>query len=127
MPKNHPGVVVLALCLLVAGCGDLGFEAKVLGKTPFSPPIVYADWWSATETCSGETGRLDAITWYLADGIVGDGAVARGRWSEPHEIVIVRGYEDDEKTVRHEMLHDLLAGDPAHADDTWSACDLLFG
>ncbi len=56
-----------------------------------------------------------------------NGAVARGRWSEPHEVIVVRGYEDHEKTVRHEMLYDLLAGDPTHADEIWSACDLLLG
>jgi hypothetical protein len=27
-----------------------------------------------------------------------------------HDIVILRGYEEHEPTVRHEMLHDLLEG-----------------
>lgn len=117
------------LLLLVAAlfaCGDLGFESRVDDKEEFDPPEVYRTWWGATEACSRHSGSYEAIDWYLASGIVGDGLVARGRWSPPHEIVIVRGYEADEKTVRHEMLHDLLGGDPEHTSTEWSVCDLLF-
>jgi hypothetical protein len=112
--------------LLLGGCGPLGFETQVTDKEPFSPPPVYATWWASTEACAGRTGRFELITWYLASSITGDRAVARGRWSPPHEIVIVRGFEDDERTVRHEMLHDLLRGDAEHRSPEWSACGLLF-
>jgi hypothetical protein len=118
---------VICLASVATGCGSSGFEAKITNKEPFTPPAVYASWWTATESCSDRTGRLNAITWYLAGGISGDGAVARGRWSEPHEIVIVKGYEADPKTVRHEMLHDLLGGDRSHSAAAWAECNLLFG
>ncbi len=117
----------ITIVLILAGCGSLGFEAEIKDKEPFPPPDVFAIWWRATEACSGQTSSLNAITWYLASGISGDGAVARGRWSAPHEIVIVKGYEADPKTVRHEMLHDLLGGDRSHSAAAWVECSLLFG
>ena len=43
------------------------------------------------------------------------------------DIIIVRGYEDNSKVVRHEMLHDLLRGDASHTDARWASCELVFG
>ena len=97
-----------------------------MGRTPFDPPSHYASWYEATKVCSGRWGSFERVRWWLASGITGDGALALARWSEPHEIVIVRGHEEDEKVVRHEMLHDLLAGDRGHASAAWDACDLRF-
>ncbi len=118
-----PSTLALLAGFLV-GCSSLGFESEVTNKTPFSPPEVYADWWDATEACSGLDGDFARVSWYLATGITGDGKVASGRWSQPHDIVIVRGYEGDETIVRHEMLHDLLDGDPDHTSALWVACGL---
>jgi len=111
--------------LLLGACSSLGFEAEVTNKTPLDPPAVYATWWARTEACSGLRGDMARVSWYTATGITGDGKVASGRWSAPHDIIIVLGYEADETIVRHEMLHDLLDGDPGHLDAAWTRCDLL--
>ena len=123
--RRISSTLVVAVASALA-CGDLGFEASVQGKAAFDPPDSYPVWWAATEACTSVEGNYDAVSWFLADGIVGDGAVARGRWSPPHDIVIVRGYENDDKTVKHEMFHDLLNGDPTHEAPEWGTCDLLF-
>ena len=115
------------LCVLLAGCTLSGFEAEIRGRAPFSPPEVYLEWWRDTETCADASGSFEALVFYLADSIMGDRLVARARWSEPRDIIIVRGYEADSKVVRHEMLHDLLRGDGSHTDGRWVSCDLLFG
>lgn len=112
------------LALALSGCGG-GYVAEIGGREPYEPPPVYAAWWTETERCSGRAGSFAALEWYLADWITGDTKVARGRWSAPHDIVIVRGYEADEAVVRHEMLHDLLRGDPGHASAEWTRCALL--
>jgi hypothetical protein len=39
--------------------------------------------------------------------------------------VILRGYEEHEPTVRHEMLHDLLEGDALHEEPAWILCELI--
>lgn len=106
-----------------AAC-DLGYISEVTGLAPFEPPAFYRDWWIATERCSGRTAPFERVTWYVASGISGDGRVGRGRWSEPHEIIIVVGYEGNEDVVRHEMLHDLLAGDRSHSRAEWDRCNL---
>lgn len=121
-----PGRVGLTgiVALIAAGCsGDI---TTVTDKTPMEPLPVYAEWWSATETCSQRSADMSRISWFTASSIQSRESLGWGLWREPHEIVILRGFEEDEKTVRHEMLHDLLNGDPAHEDDSWAACDLIF-
>jgi hypothetical protein len=116
---------LLAAAALTA-CGDLGFVSSVTGRRAFNPPTVYREWWAAIESCSGRQAPLDRIRWYLADAVSGDGLVARARWSAPHDIIIVAGYENDSTLVRHEMLHDLLDGDRQHRRLEWDRCALRF-
>ena len=113
------------LLLALAACDFTGLSTRVTGRQPFTPPPVYGEWWAETESCSGATGDLAAIDWYLATGISSDAVSAFGLWLPPHEIVLVRGFEDSRFTVRHEMLHDLLRGDPEHEDPAWTRCGLL--
>ena len=108
----------------VGACLDPSFTASVFGRRPFPAPATYQTWWASTERCSGLRGSFGRVSWYLADGIQGDGAVAKARWSPPHDIIIVAGYEGDDFIVRHEMLHDLLGGDPAHDNERWDMCSL---
>ncbi len=116
-----------ALVLLLAACGDPIIEARIENRRPFDPLPPYADLHEAVEACSGRTGPFGRIRWFLASSIVADGRVARARWSPPHDIVIVAGYETNDRTVSHEMLHDLLDGDPDHRDTAWDDCSLRFG
>ena len=110
----------------VCACGAcdpylLSIEGKQLSK----PLAIYAEWWVATEQCSRMTGQMERITWFTADDISTGDVLGRGLWRPPHEIVIARGYEEDETIVRHEMLHDLLGGDPEHSEPSWRSCNLL--
>ena len=72
------------------------------------------------ETSVGSPGTPPPRSW-------GTRFVARGVWTPPHQITLVRGYEDNEITVRHEMLHDLLEGDSEHRSPLWTECDLIPG
>lgn len=116
------GALAAVLTATAAACG--AFTTEISNRLPFEPPEVYAEWWSETESCSGNAGDLSRISWYTATGITSDGALASGLWRPPHEIVLLLGREDDELVVRHEMLHDLLAGDSEHGSPAWAACDL---
>ena len=117
-------VMLAFAATMQSSCGDLGFTSEVVGRRPFDPPMEYREWWSATEDCSGRRGSFDRVSWYLADGITGDGVFGRGRWSAPHDIIVLAGHETDGKLVRHEMLHDLLNGDRSHGRAEWDACGL---
>ncbi|MEQ9569466.1 MAG: hypothetical protein RLN75_04695, partial [Longimicrobiales bacterium] len=100
---------------------------RIDNRRPFTPPASYVELHRAVQACSGRTGSFERIRWYLASSILADGRAARARWSPPHDIVIVAGYETDDRTVSHEVLHDLLDGDPDHRAPAWDACDLRFG
>ena len=94
------------------------------GLEPFDPLPEYAGFWEATETCSGTSGDLGLIRWFRALSLTSNGQILRGLWEPPHRITIWTGLEDDEPTVRHEMLHDLLRGDPNHRAPAWGDCGL---
>ena len=112
--------------LLLVACGDPFFTASITDRRPFDPPPVSTERWYLTEGCSGRSGDLARIEWFLASSIDADGRPAKARWTEPHQIVLVAGYETDERVVRHEMLHDLLNGDPGHESQVWDDCELRF-
>jgi hypothetical protein len=123
--QDTAGLVALGLVATAAGCG--AFATELSNRLPLEPLPVYAEWWSATESCSGRAGDLDAISWYTATGITADGALASGLWRPPHDIILLLGRENDEFVVRHEMLHDLLEGDAGHESTLWATCDLFPG
>jgi hypothetical protein len=90
----------------------------------------YASWWHEAQECSGLTGDLQQVDWFVvpADGDGGfwceDGPdhTCAGEWVAPHAIYLAgpgkaypQGYAVDEWTVKHEMLHDLV-GQPGHPD-----------
>jgi hypothetical protein len=71
---------------------------------------VYEEWWATMQACSARSGDFSRINWYTAGTIIGGDAIARGSWAAPHDISIVRGFEDAALTVQHEMLRDLRNG-----------------
>lgn len=117
---------------LVGGAGVVGGGCEVstapVNGRRVTAPASYALWWQADEACSGLTGALDDVDWYVvpADSDGGfwceDGPdhTCAGEWVAPHAIYLAGpnrtypdGYAVDEWTVRHEMLHDLV-GRPGH-------------
>ena len=96
---------MLAVCDKVVG-PKLPADAAV-----FSPPPVYTTWWQMTQTCSGLSGSLSAVTWYKTDEVVHDthsGDVIAGFWVPgSNQIVLNSNVMLDGSIVRHEMLHAL--------------------
>jgi hypothetical protein len=105
-------------------CGE--YVSEVTGLQSFDPPPIYREWWAATESCSGRRAPFERVNWFLVTNMSLDGRPGLGRWQSPHEIAITRGYENDQKLVRHEILHDLLNGDHAHGRSEWDSCDIRF-
>src|SRR5260370_10316235 len=98
---------------LRAAC-EPGGLALPEGAVQFTPPAVDAQWWALTESCSGLSGDLSAISWYVVPNArhipAGDvSAVVEGRWdSVGNRIVLADIGPRDGELVRHEMLHALL-------------------
>lgn len=116
-------LIPLAAFLLSTGCG-VPSTTSVDNRRPFVPPASYVAWWQAVETCSAQTGELARIEWFIADGLSENGRLVRARWEAPHRITLLANETDTEDVVKHEMLHDLLGGDPDHAGPAWDACGL---
>jgi hypothetical protein len=113
--------------LLVTAC-ILPTEPRLpSGATPWTPPVVFALWWRMTEACSGRSGDLRAVRWYVVPDVQTievDGARYDGFWfSGPDRIVLADAHRLDGLLVRHEMLHSLL-GKAGHPRDSFlTACD----
>ena len=102
--------VVVAVALSVA-CRDLVDPPLPSGAVPFTPPPVYARWWAMTEACSGMSGSLERVRWYIVPGAtILDTPDQRvnAYWSAgSNQIVLAGAVQRNGGTVRHEMLHSL--------------------
>jgi len=109
--------IPLATLLALAGaCRDFPL-APVEPELPatseaLTPPATYADWWSATEECSGLRGDLSRITWFVVPGrtsfTYGNGQYDGYWWNGVHWILLAGEKVENPMVVRHEMLHELL-------------------
>lgn len=102
--------MLLALVSTIAACSDI--TALPHGSERFDPPPLYQKWWEMTEACSGRTGRLSDIAWYVVPGAttVSEGTGDfNGIWSPGDNTIVLAGDSRMIGTlVRHEMLHALL-------------------
>lgn len=117
-----PAAALALLAVLCVSCLDPAGEA--LSGRRVEPLDVYDGWWSSVQACSGREGELELIRWFEANVLHFDGVSAFGLWRAPHDIFLAVGSRGDEFVVKHEMLHDLLSGDPGHAASAWRACGL---
>ncbi len=120
------GIAVVGVA--VAGCETPTAPA---GSQAIAPMPIFSSWWQQVEQCSGLSGDLARVDWYVVPCVEGEpgfqceatpDGLCGGEWLPPHTIllggpndVLPGGYVDDEFTVKHEMLHD-LAGSPEHTD-----------
>ncbi len=111
-----PAVVVAAVAavaLEATGCASVTDPPLPGGAVAFAPPARYARWWTQAQACSGLTGDLAAVQWYVvpgADTIPDPGhADVNAYWSPASNRIVLGGkWARDGSVVRHEMLHALL-------------------
>ena len=119
-----PWARVLVLAFAVGGCSESPVE-PVGTRTEFDPPETWSLLWEDVEFCSGRTGSPAGIRWFLVQEFSSPGVL--GQWRESREITLRIDVWNDHAVVKHEMLHDLLRGDPHHASPAWADCDLPVG
>ena len=115
MPLSRIACCRLGLIGMLAACETLGPPDPLpVGAEPFVAPAEFRTWWTRTEECSGRTGSLSRIEWYVVPGAhtveTHDGPKV-GAWSHSAagvRIVLAGDYAGNELVVRHEMLHALL-------------------
>jgi hypothetical protein len=101
------------LFALLAACGD-GPTAPSLpvGAVEISPPAFYQGWWNLTEACSGRSASMSKVRWYVMPGVTLfdlKGQLVSGySVASSNLIVLAANVVDEGRSVRHEMLHQLL-------------------
>jgi len=90
------------------------------------PPPMYQGLWDHVEACSDRTGDFERLRWYWVRSFPRE-ATARAQWNERHEITLALAAVDNRGVVAHELLHELLDGDPGHEDRAWEACRIPKG
>lgn len=94
-----------------------------LKEVAFDPPPVYDTLWYDVETCSGRSGDPRRVRWFLADSFPGR-PLRLAQWTPDRRITLRSDLDVALPIVAHEMLHDLLDGDPDHDDGAWLECAL---
>lgn len=110
---RQANTTVLLLAHLAAACRDVAAPPLPSGAVRLAAPAVYARWWAQAEACSGLTGDLGAIAWYVVPGAdsvpLPDHRDVAGYWNSADDRIVLAGrVARDGGTVRHEMLHALL-------------------
>lgn len=133
--RRTRAAAALLVNLMAAACRDVSVTDPLLptAAVRIEAPAVYARWWAQTQACSGLTGDLAAVQWYVVPGadtvpLPGQRDVA-GYWSPPSNRIVLAGHvARDGRAVRHEMLHALLrvgGHPPAYFQgrcDGWVTC-----
>lgn len=117
--------VAVALTAVLAACdGPLFIQLRIA----FEPPRpVFTLYWGSVVACSGlDAGNYDRVSWFEIETFP-TGEDLRARWNSPHDITLRTDSKFDELVVKHEILHDLLAGDRDHTHEAWQACGLDIG
>jgi hypothetical protein len=114
IPASAFAIAVAAL----GACRDFPFAPPAVPELPdgaeaLMPLATYADWWQATESCSGLHGDMSRITWFDVPNrtsfLYRDARYDGYWWNTVHWIVLAGEKVSNGMIVRHEMLHELLA------------------
>lgn len=111
--------------ILVGGCTYEPTPALPDGAVSFAAPTAYVTWWDRTSECSGISGDMARVEWYVVPDVAtfpteqGDKVGIRVRTGDRIQIVLAGQYQMHEMVVRHEMLHALLR-EPGHPDEYFS-------
>jgi len=115
MGKGAVRVGFVSAAIFFTGCRD-AFSPPA-GTYRFDAPIAYQAQWDSVEACSGLEGDLARVQWHAVPLDIfscGEGQNCFGAWRPPHNAYVTEWAKDDSldhyRTVRHEMLHDLLGG-----------------
>jgi hypothetical protein len=115
--------LIVASALLFAACGASTEPSTDLppGAVAITPSLSYLEWFTRTEACSGRTGDLSTIQFFVVPGVISfstDAGNKAGMWikqGDRSSIVIAGSFQNHEMVVSHEMLHALIgaAGHPS--------------
>lgn len=108
---RHPPSQIIRLLLpplAAIGCSEANFEP--VDAQSLNPPDVYRVWWTEVESCTQMEGTFSRVDWYSVERIEDREAGVRraGAWQPPHTIYLQHERANDQRVVKHEIVHDLL-------------------
>lgn len=111
MVRGWPKQITCSLFALAAACNAPLDPPPPHGAERFIAPPIYQQWWSMTSECSGISGSLGSIDWFVVPGVARfefEGQQVAGYWSRAgNRIVMAERAMLNGTVVRHEMLHAL--------------------
>jgi hypothetical protein len=116
---------------LLGGCDQSALAPQ--GAVAMSPPAVYEQWWQRVVSCAGVSRTsYSAIRWYVVPGVTSFADPARqghrdhGLWVDamPPRIYLAEGVSQQDRHVRHEMMHAALRRTTHDPDYFGPRCDL---
>ena len=122
MTSFKTALTTATAALLLTGCGLTEPNPSLpLGAEPMAAATTFDAWYAKTEACSGLSGSLQSVQWYVVKGVdtfETDQGQKVGMWerSGSGSVIVVAGnYRNHEMVIRHEMLHSLIgeSGHPA--------------
>jgi hypothetical protein len=116
--RNVSVGLTLACLAIATACVESVTEPLPTGGVQFDAPPIFALWWKKVEACSGRSGSLASVQWYVVPGVrtIPDGKYGEvGAYTDYRDrrIVLAGEVQMLGPLVRHEMLHELLQA-PGH-------------
>lgn len=109
--RRFPLAVALVALALV-GCGILEPTYERINERPLTPLAIYPVWYEETRACVGvhHDQPFESIKWSQVDefGLGGGTDEVAGVWNNGH-IIIRSDHLEDERVVKHEMIHHFIA------------------
>ena len=95
-------------------------------RVPIRPISTYSSIWAEMVECSERSRAFDGVRWFQTSYFPGQPTVL-GQWNSRREITLRADVLFDPDVVGHEILHDLLKGDPRHESPAWDDCGIEKG
>lgn len=106
---------LILVAVALAGCRqplEPWEEVDLSKAVKIEPGAQYITWWNELEVCSGLTGNVHGVAFYVVpnDSTIRVGSESYwGYWiKEGNRIVLAGVWADSEKLVKHEEMHALL-------------------
>lgn len=120
-------VVVAMILVGCGGCQDPTSPTKKLhadNPRKIDEPLGAQAALEHVVECSGTSGTLDEVQWFVADELVDTSREQKllGAWVRPNSIYLLKTTREEPRVLRHEILHHILQ-DHTHPEPPFGVCD----
>jgi len=107
--------------VLTAGCSGV---LEVTDPVPLEPGAVQHSAAALVAACSGRTVSAGDVRWFVVEEFA-EHPDALGGWEKPNSVYLLPAAVGDLKVNAHELLHNVLRGNPSHSHPLWALCGVM--